>query len=130
MDDKKLVLNSSIGLNIGQLAELQRMQVEGRVPMIQANNAKPEDFTSEAFRARFGGYRIAACDRLCFVVALCRRQFDPHTGHDFSDFTVQVFNQATFEMMTNRELYGGTVDGFQGLQVHILHDPEKKLGKV
>lgn len=114
------------GLTSAQLAELQRMQINGNAPMIKANNVEPGDFTNEAFRLRYAGYRIPAADQMFYHVALRRVSYNQMTGEDESSFVVQTYNVETFQAMTNREAFGGTVDGFHGMQTHVLHDPTRK----
>lgn len=133
MDNERLTSPSrpwvSYGMTEGQLKEIQRRQIDGTMPMVAANNAKAEDFSSEAFRRKYAGYRIPAIDQIHYHIALRRRQFDAYSGEDVSDFTVQCYNVETFAQMENRQLYGGDINGFSGMELHLLHDPTKRTSE-
>lgn len=110
------------GQTFGDLEKIKNNQIHGTVNMIEANNAKAEDFTDKYFREDYSGYKIPDHDKMHYHVAIEARGFNQQSGEKFSHPHVQCMDVATFNSMMAMKPY----DGFHGMSVHILHNPTKK----
>ena len=96
--------------------ELGYQQKAKTMPMVDCNNAKPEDFQDEYFKKQFANHKIGADIKHRYIVAMEVRSFNQQSGVKISQAQVQSFDEKNFEMMKKLVLPAQTT--------HILHYPE------
>lgn len=104
------------GLTIGEMQELRNKRSTGEEDYIPANNAK--EIKNKLF-VQYENHNIREVEKNHYHVAMELPSYDRTTGDKLSKARVNKYTPQAFEETKKRT-------GFNGYEMHILHNPTKK----